>query len=434
MLLHYDFLSKFKHIFYKDLLTEEHVASGLIELPKLSYENEDETGKFWGWILEKNGEKFLLSYRDNQNNERNINNMLPLIPRDCIKVSSKGTVYKWINRPIVMKIRPVNTMTFKEFVDKLSGLKHSNEKHKKLFWFMGLAQMFDRANFRVSTPAGFGKDSVVDILGSLIGGSATLENPTLAKLEFMTSYKWLAVNEVVGISPGEWRMIEQFLLATGAHKSEVTKHSRASDKTKEILKVMHFSLSLMYNDIDHYPEPEKYFDFVTKGAVKDRFPAFRLYGTYQEDFNSIQGINANTFVETHKEEYLQLIRQYYYTKGNLHSLKHGYNTRRLNKMSERWQTNVGRLLNMIDMYCDTQEEFDEWIEVINDSILDYKSMLLYPKNMEKLETKLSSKDFTTFQQQLKATKTFIRKNELITNRLNGKFEEVKEPEFWDKFK
>ena len=34
-----------------------------------------------------------------------------------------------------------------------------------------------------------------------------------------------------------------------------------------------------------------------------------------------------------------------------------------------------KVLRVIDLYCDSQQEFDKWIEVINESIKSYKIMI-----------------------------------------------------------
>jgi hypothetical protein len=248
--------------------------------------------------------------------------------------------------------------------------------------------MFDRDNFRVSTPAGFGKDSVVDILGNLIGSACTVENPTLAKLEYLTANKWLCVNEVIDIANDEWKKIEQFLLATGAFKPEISKHSRAYGNTGEILDIAKLSLSLLYNDIDCYPDHKKYFDFVSKNAVKDRFPALRLHGVIQEDFNVAKNTDKTEYVKQNYDAYRQLIYNFVYWKANYTKQMHGYTADMLKSgLAERWKINIGRLLKIIDAYCDTQEEFNSWIVTLNNSIQDYQDMLKFPAVAEKYALK-----------------------------------------------
>ncbi len=422
-LLHYEFLAEFKRQFYKDLITDEHQEGGQIKLNKLEYPDGsvDDEANFWGYIFEKEGIKYLLSCKDKASNEIKLVDVLPLYPRNLMKVANKGQVYFWIKKPVSAKIRPEKTQSFKEFVDKLSSMEHSNPTHQKLMWFITLAQVFDRANFRIATPAGFGKDSTVEIINSLVGKADTIENPTLAKIEFMSMHnKLIAVNEVIDIKKSDWRIIEQFLLAAGAHKPQITKHSRAiAGGVTEILDISNLSLSLMYNDIDHYPDASVYFDAVTKEAVIDRFPAMRLYGGFNEDFNSIRDHNILTFVDSHYDEYRELISNYEFFRVNYTNLLHGYDTSLLRHLPKRWKTNIGRLLNIVDLYCDTEEEFKQWVDIVNATLTDYEDMLVYPTLTAKAHKELSGREFEQLMKEVKSKETFTEKNIKIKNYLKG---------------
>jgi len=419
MILYYDCLAEFNRQYYKDLLLPAHLISGQIKIGNLHYPDGqvDEEANFWGYKLEKDNVKYLLPCLDDNNNEIDIKTILPIVVTRTMKVASKNDVYLQIMDYDVASFKKEQTMTFKELFDKLSSHKHSHSKHQKLFWFIGITSMFDRVNFRVSTPAGFGKDSVVDILGNLIGGCCTIEHPTIAKLEYMTSKKWLAINEIVDLSSGDWRNIEQFLLATGAHKPVVTKHSRAYGGTEEMLDISDFSISVMYNDIDHYPRVDKYFDFVSKKAVHDRLPAFRLYGKLEEDFNSASNLNVANFVKQNMLEYKELIYNLLFYKENNHS---NYITTKLMNIPHRWMINIHRLLKVIGLYCDNQEEFDSWIDVINNCLLDYQAMVTYPSLLERLTEKVDSKHYSIYFQEIKKIVTFTDKIEYINRILNGK--------------
>jgi hypothetical protein len=406
MLLHYDCLAEFKRQIYKEVLTRDNLVSGQIKIDKLSFEDgsTDDEANFWGYILEKDGVKYLLSCRNaSTNQEIDIKYMFPLIPRNLLKVAYKGQAYYQIQKPIVARWKPQKSMEFKDLIKSLTPFQHSNPKHQTIMAFISLASMMDKINIRVSSPASFGKDSMVDTLGHLFGNAATLENPTLAKLEFMTTYKWLAVNEVIDIGKAEWRIIEQFLLSAGAHKPEITKHSRAvAGGVKEILDISQFSLALLYNDIDHYPEFEKYFDFVTKKAVLNRFPALRLHGVLQADFNKIKDINVPKYVSENIDLYKEIIYNFEYYKQNFYSLLKGFNHDKLKPMPERWKVNMGRVLKIVDLYCDTQEEFDSWVKEINKCMIDYSEMMKYPE----LRNKNPELDVSELN-------TFIDKNETL---------------------
>lgn len=426
MILHYDMISEFKRQFYKDILGIEHLQAGEIKIDKVSFPDggSEEEFNFWGYQLEKNNVKYLLPSKNPDGTEIKVHDILPIMPKDCQKVAHRGTVYQLINKPVSVRFRPEKKMSFKELVNKMNNLEHTNNTHRRLLCFIAFASMMDRCNFRISSPPSFGKDSVVDTFGNLLGGAFTIENPTIAKLEYMTYAKWLAVNEIVDIQKAEWRNIEQFLLSAGAHKPEITKHSRAiANGTKEIIDISKFSLSLLYNDIDCYPEVDKYVDSVTKSAVLDRFPAFRLYGTLSEDFNKTKGEDIPKYVTEHIEEYKDIIYTYTYFKINLNRELKRFKADNLVKgIPSRWLTNISRLLKVIDLYCDTQEEFNEWIEVINKALQDYKDMLIYPELLSKTKHKMKPEEL----RELRKISTFSDRVKILGNYQQGKVGK----EFW----
>jgi hypothetical protein len=282
-----------------------------------------------------------------------------------------------------------------------------------------------RRNGKIFITGNTGKDSVIDISSSLFGGCGTVESPTIAKLEDRASVlKLLVVNEVVDIKKEDWDNIQQFLLTAGAHKNEVTKHSRAFQNVKEIIDVKDFSLSIYFNDISCYPKPEKYFDAVTKEAVKDRFPSFRFWGRYTEDFNSLKNVDVKSYVNARIEQIKELIYNYTYYKNNFRNYTHNYKQDSLMKFSGRDAVNMGRLLKVIDFYCESQKEFDEWMNVINDSMEDYIVMLEYPNLLTKLketsEKKYSEKEFEIILKDLDNKRTFVDKVRKLKDLLQEK--------------
>jgi len=380
-ILYYDFIPEYNRQKYKDLLTAEHVVGTQIKIDKLSFPDGDEEtfANFWGYELQKGDKKYLLEATDRNGNEIVLNKVLPIKAKLLQKVAHKGIVYYQIMSPTSAKIRPVQHYTFKEFVGILSSFSHSNPEHQKLNWFIALSHMYDRSNFAISTPPGFGKDGTVDVLSNLIGGCGTIETPTIAKLEERASVlKWLAVNEIVDLSKDKWRIIEGFVLSNAAHKPTYTKQSRAFGNVKEVIDTSQFSLSLMYNDITNYSNYNKYFDYIAKEAVLDRLPRLRLYGVFTEDFNKYANVQPTDFVKKYRKEYDKLIETYEYYRLNYYKMLHNYTTMNLIPLDQRHLTNINRLLKIVNVYSDTQEEYNKWVDVLNKSIYDYKAMIDFP--------------------------------------------------------
>lgn len=389
--LHYEVLAELKKELFKDLLTKEHLVPNKIEMKKMNLPDgaSDDKYNFRGWEFIKSNVRYLLSdtYKDKKVIIRDI---LPILPKDTLEIGSKGNVYLHIKNPVSMRFKALKSMSFKEMINLIAGLKHSNPDHYKLWHMIGIASTYFRTNVRICSNPAFGKDSIIEIHNALGNKCGTIESPTIAKLEERsTVLDWLVISEVVDITPSDWRIIQQYLLSAGAHKSEVTKHSRAHGNVGEIIDMSSLSISLIYNDIQDYPNPEEYFDFVTKSAVKDRFPALRFYGEYTEDFNALLNINIPKYVSNNTEYFKNIIYNYVYYKENYTKYIHNYNTNVLEDVSSRSKTNLGRVLKVIDMYCDTQEEFDHYMNVLNTSMKDYKEMLKYPDNVKGFYRKIN---------------------------------------------
>jgi hypothetical protein len=437
LLLHYDAVAKFNELFYKDLLTQAHLVDGMTLFKGLSDANGNTiSGTLPGFPLTKDGIKYILPSKvPNQDGkgfrEINLAEDLPILIQKKAKIFCGVTGYTHIKKCASAKFRPEKKMTFRELVDTMSdSLSHTNPTHDKLYWFLAITSMLDRINFRLSTPAGFGKDSKVDIMNNLMGNAQTVENPTIAKLEYLSFSKWLAVNEVVDIKGEEWRNLEQFLLAVGAMKNRVTKRSRAAAGVEEFLDVKNLSLSLFYNDIDHYKDDEKYFDFAVKEAIRDRFFPIRLYGRYTEKFNDVAKVDILTYVQDNMETYDGMIRTLIHYKHNIQSELHYYKPFCLDKLKgkERHLLSVTKLLNIIDLYCNTQEEFNQWCKVLMDANLDYYDMLNYPTLIEQYTTKFDSiKDIET---ELNNLNTFTEKNKLLNSYICGKKDDKTNKTFW----
>jgi hypothetical protein len=144
----------------------------------------------------------------------------------------------------------------------------------------------------------------------------------------------------------------------------------------------------MYNDIDHYPDPKSFFDIVTKKQVRDRFPAFRFHGRFTEDFNQVNDLDIDAFVDKHYDKYKTILETIEYYRHHLFVNLHNYSKVKMPRYAQRIDLNLGRLLTIVDCYSESQEEFDKWIDVITGCIEDYKAMVKYPTMINQICSKM----------------------------------------------
>ena len=389
-ILHYDALQALSEEFYKNVLTQENLENdgAEIRLAKLHYPDDstDDEANFWGYIFKKNNVKYLLSSVNVRTKEAVVlKEWLPLKPSGLQKVANAKDVYQLIHKPIKINLKSEKNLSMKELIDFFSGLGHSNKKHQKLFWMLMLSTTIYRTNLRISTTPGFGKDSAIDILNYLVGNHKTITSPTVPKLELLANTsKTLALSEVVDIPKEEWHKLEQFLLDVAAFKNSINKRSRGFGGVGETIDIKDLSLLLFYNDIDCYADMYGYFDFHTKAAVKDRFPAFRFEGKLTHDFNDIKSKDLGVFVKLELESYRKLLYSLTYYKDNpLLELKGFKRPVVPSGFSSRWITCLDAVFNVIDLYSGSQGEFDAWCKQLFGSMEDYQCMIKLPKALEK---------------------------------------------------
>lgn len=424
LLLHYQALARWNHVYRKGLLNTEHLESGQKHFTKFRHPGgAEEEVDFWGYALEKNGVKYLIDFGDKKPTE-----VLPILVDNSEKVSYKADAYQLVKTYIIARFRSEKRKSARDLIDSLCSLSHANPTHQKLLIMMALSQFWGRANYRVCSPPGVGKDSSVELLGNIVGNCISVTNPTLAKLERKTDVSWLVINEMMGLGKADWNLIEQFLLTAGDLKPRMEKHSLAYKDGKDSFDISNLSLSIFYNDLTQYNE-ETFFDARAKGAVKDRFPAFRVWGGYTERFDKIGDVNVKTLVEENKETYKDLIYTIVYYKDNIEDELHRYDTSLLDSMlqgiypkgvPQRHRDNLRTLFKAVDLYCESQDEFNAWVTVVVGSMADYQAMLKYPEMLEWAQKKLSRQNMHELEQKMLGIQTFTEKLRLIEEALNPK--------------
>lgn len=393
--LHYQLLGKYKELQYKGVLTSGNVSSDKIHINKVTVPGGDEITNydFWGYALSKDRENYLLSSIDAQGNEIVLRDLLPIYPEGLETVSSKGVAYKIITRPVPARIKPEKKITFKEIVDSLNSVSHSNSNQRKLFIIMSLLSRLTRVNFRVCTPPGYGKDSIVDTMEDLIGSCGSVSNPSVAKLEYMTYLKWLVINEVSNISKADWASVQQFLLDTGAMKESTFKRTRASSGVEEIIDLSKLSIGLFYNDITEYTDQKGFFENKADGNVKDRFIPFRFHGSLNEDFTLINNVNPESFVKDNFDYYRDLAASIlYYIEHYYDEVVH-YEHPDISCYTERWQQHLKTIFNGLSLYAKDQEEFSVMAVELLNAIKDYNDMLLFPTIYDGFLDKIGAPEF-----------------------------------------
>lgn len=407
--------------FYKDCIFSDSLGKHIKveELEFEDYTDEDHGRPFWGFILKKDKKSYLIS------DKTDMDDIFPMRlktdrPETLVKVAFKGEVFWLIRGYTSIKIKPEKIYDLKTMLDMLSSFDHKCPEHYRLLWLQELTQLLTSANYRNATPPGFGKDSIGECANILHGNVSILDDePTKAKLEERTAVcKHLIISEPMDQPLPIWKQLEQFILKAGAKKANITKRSRAYGGVKEDINASKLSLSLIYNDINSYPDMTKYLDFISKEAVLDRLVPFRLAGRLTEPFSQLKTEDIPKLVEQGLPIYRALIKSLLYYKTNYGAYIQSFDRSKLVKMPERWHGNVMQLLDTCSIVSKDQEEFDKHVELVNFCHKEYFTMLEFPTHWEKFKRKVPPKELSNESKKISEILYFKDKIQYINDYLN----------------
>ena len=262
---HYNILQAFNKEYYHGIITPA-MLSDEIFIKGEGY-----------WLVNYNKQRWLLP--------TTIVNQLPIKILESETMPYRNKIYHTITDYQSVRIKPEKHFGFKQLVDDIN-LKHSNPTDFKFFKILALASLVGRLNFRVSSEAGFGKDSIFSMIGFLRNNVSIINPRTAPAVEYRLFNKVLVLNELSNLEASQRRLLQELLLLIGDYKNVYEKSSRATIDTNDTYDISKLSLVIFYNNLDYYESIGKedyFFDRMFTKAVTDRYIPFKLDG--QLDMN-----------------------------------------------------------------------------------------------------------------------------------------------------
>jgi len=347
-LLHNDCVSLFKERLYSNIFTGETIST-----KKKSQLIGDE--KFYGYFLEKGKEVFFAP-------DAFIKSM-PFRVLKSTEMDFRTDVFTFIQDIEPITIPSEYKMSFRELIDKLPAFQHSQPLHFLLYKILIAASFVDRVNYRVSTGAGFGKDSVINIIADLVDSTANIYGATFAKMEFSLTNNFIVFNEMGNLKKDDKYNMQEFLLQSGAYFNTYTKRTRKTSTTQEQYSISNLSLTIAYNLPQYYiSRGQEYFDQMFTPAVTDRFIPFVFEGRLTTPFEKL--IDVKGIVTRNDDVYKDIVATLnYYKEHNVEKIKYNVNTDiihfeldKTNKL-ERYSRSFNILLKYVSEYSKDDEEF-----------------------------------------------------------------------------
>ncbi len=342
---HTDAVSLFNERLYSNIFTDENVVS-----KKKSIKIGDE--KFYGFFLEKGRNSYFAL-------DEQVKNM-PFKVLESAEHDYKGEVFTFITKIDPIEIPAEKRIPFRALIDYIPAFKHSNPLHFKLYNIVAKTAYIDRINSRISTDAGFGKDSIVNIIAHLNNSIYNMYGGTFAKLEFALINKLIVLNELGNLKGDDKHNFQEFLLATGAFFNTYTKRTRKGKLTQEQYDVSKLSLLLFYNLPSYYiNKNQEYFDQMFTEAVINRFIPFVFEGRITSKFEKV--IDVHNIVERNGQTYKDTIATLNYWRANPAreiNYKVDDDVVKFGIKFKRYERTFYTILKYVSLYAESQKEFD----------------------------------------------------------------------------
>jgi len=332
------------------------------------------------WYAVQNGRKYLLS--------REIAKKLPIKVKTTEEEHYRGKVYYVVKDFETVSFRQEKNHTFRELVDNVGVFDSDNPQQNLLYRLLCWTAHLDRLNFRVATSAGFGKDSMWEVLHILKRDVAVTNPRTMAAIEYRLSNKVIVLNELSNLTNEQNGLIQTFLLMVGDLRTSYEKSTRATAKTKDYYSIKDLSLVVMYNDLDYYKaigKDKKYFDNVYTKAVKDRFLSFKFTGSLTSEQFVIKE-SPELVAKVNRQDYVRILRSIEYHRNHWREEVNPSWKVDLKSLglSPRQQQAFGLIVSFVSMYAASEFEFKTLVKQFVDSFTAYDTMLLEGKAAYKL--------------------------------------------------
>lgn len=371
---HSSVLASFNAELYDKLIYERHVSSESMKeviLQPLNSVSKDDGTIHKGFFAVKDKIKYLIG------------------PKNFTQLPIKVKAYnEWKCREDVVyvptdatgfRVIPKHSINFRELVDSFAPFEHSMSDDYIVMKISCLMADIGRTYMCMVTEPNGGKSSLFKLLHAINNRTPVYQPRSIPGcLNKITGDGNIVWDDIINVPSDPRKAMEDMSMQIADGSSVYHNGAMKSHQTKTKYLTPLQSLTFLYNDVKNYAKPEKkYFDviFENNGAMDDRYLKMffkgRLLQKFHRDFDITGTANKN------QAYYIAMAKELLYLKE--HKQSGGY-TKRWNhnsllSLKSRKRLSYDEICWGVDMYCESQEEYDKFIQILDSSIIDYKSML-----------------------------------------------------------
>ena len=294
---------------------------------------------------------------------------LPFNMKDYTEVRLKPSdtqVWKLIKEVKSLAIPEKQSGSLKQFLQKWNPMAHSDLKSWYLLKMISLCQGL---KLGVCSEVSCGKNANLTLRRHIDRKTLPkVKAPTKAMLYSEMYYNdYINLDEVTSWSKTIIGDIEDMIAEFGDESPDMQKYAKDKNKNLELMNnILYKSLTFTFNPYNETDNPYTFEEkFRNSGKIKDRYPILYLQGKVLDAIPKPSSHSADMVVKENLDEYRSLASEFMYWRNNYNKHLHNYDRSRL-KFYRRHLSNINPLIDVLDVFSDTQEEFDSWVEFVNE--------------------------------------------------------------------
>lgn len=312
-------------------------------------------------------------------------------PKLPIRVNSvEEMFYKESARSKSVILRPTEITPFritpkacwesnKEFIDSIAPFEHSMPDMWTLNKIVAIMAYIGKTSIGICSLSEFGKTSIYLILDSLTKKCPVFQPRSVpGVLVQITGNGNMVFDEVHEVESKVIKCMENFSLQVAGNSPLYINGAMKSKNTKAQYDVAQQSITYLYNVYGNYANPNKQFwdnIWANKKAMESRFLTLRFEGKLIETFD--KNFNIPMEAQDNKMFYIKVAKHLMHLKSLKFENKYVRRYTQGNHLvlTGRHKAVYDELAWGIDVYSESQAQYDSFITLLNGCIQGYKDMI-----------------------------------------------------------
>ena len=376
---HNDVISAYKSLMFETLIHSSNIASKKCQIFNFEDESGNQLEPLRGYLAAKEIDEKICTYFIEEHifagMPIRINNYEELYLKE--NSTKKLVIFRPIN-PSPFKIRSEKGFaTDKEMIDSFADFKNSNPDMWTLAKMIAIMGYVGKTFTGLCSPSEFGKSSLFRLIHGLTGKSVVYKPRTPAGALLQLNEDGNVIfEETQKAEPKTIAIIEDLAQMIGDGSPEYINGAVKARYLKQKYNSTNQSLTFLYNIITNYPDPKSFFENIWENPVglDTKFLKLKLEGEMFEKFD--KDFDIRSCAEENKILYMKYAKHWLWLKEikakNAYIRRYNYSSSI--KFNNRRESIYNEITWMIDRYCVSNEEYQNFINLLDYCILEYKKM------------------------------------------------------------